>query len=455
MKRIIGTSEASDPSSTFSNPLQYQNRLRFPEALEAAYQQDYAERVIVMQRQFIAFGFVIFGMFAILDYFAMPRTRELGWLLRGAVEPFPVLLFWLSYKAFWRRKMPWLVNLWMLAMSCAILVMIMSAQESELAFTFYPIGLMLVLICGYVASGHFWYATAQGWLAIIGYLLVGIIDQRMLVGNLSQMKFFTLTFFLVGMNLVGMVLGYVLERTNRLAFLQRLVIDRQHQESNRLLLNVLPESVAERLKRGEAVADHFDQVGILFADIQGFTPYSADKRPAEVVTLLNQIFSDFDALTEQYGLEKIKTIGDAYMVVSGLQASAADHLHALANMAIDMHAAMGRFHGRDLCNLQLRIGIHAGPVVAGIIGFKKFSYDLWGDTVNVASRMESSGMPGEIQVTKDVYHLLKQEYTFQRRGVLQIKGKGEMLVYLLKGRRQMSPEPAGAAEPMLMTEGAD
>jgi class 3 adenylate cyclase len=239
------------------------------------------------------------------------------------------------------------------------------------------------------------------------------------------------------------MLGYGLERINRLTFLQRLVIEQQHtetkelrMESERLLLNVLPGSVAERLKRGEVVADHFDQVSILFADIEGFTPYSADKAPVDVLKILNQIFSAFDRLTEKHGLEKIKTIGDAYMVVSGLPNPQPDQLEVLANMALDMQTIMKRFQRAGVFDFKLRIGINTGPVVAGIIGFKKFSYDLWGDTVNVASRMEAFGIPGEIQVTKDVYRLLKQKYLFQKRGYINIKGKGEMFVYLLKGCRE-------------------
>ena len=440
MKKLSGIVAAHDSFSIPADPLRYQNRLRFPRTLESEYRQDYASRAVIMQRYFIAFGFVIFGLFAILDFYAMPRTYHIAWLLRLAAEPVAIALFLLSYRPAFRSRMHWLINLWMLVMNAAILGMIAVAQESELAFTFYPIGLMLVLVCGYVASGHLWYATAQGWLAIAGYLIVGIFDQRMLVGNMSLLKFFTLNFFLVGMNLVGMMLGYALERTNRLAFLQRLVIERQRQETDRLLLNVLPASIAERLKRGESVADHFEQVGILFADIQGFTPYSADKPPAEVVKILNQLFSAFDSLTEKYGLEKIKTIGDAYMVVSGLPSPRADHLAALANMALEMQAVMEDFRCGDFCDLHLRIGLHAGPVVAGIIGYKKFSYDLWGDTVNVASRMESAGIPREIQVTAEVYRLLKDRSSFQKRGRVQVKGTGEMLVYLLKRCRNLKED---------------
>ena len=439
-------------SSVNTDPLQYQHRLHFPKGLENAYRQDYADRSIVMQRYFIVFGFFLYGLFGILDYYAMPRTHQYAWLFRALLQPFVILLFWASYQPSWRKNMYWLINAWMLAMSGTILGMIIVAQESELAFTFYPIGLMLVFICGYIASGHFGCATLQGWLAVIGYLLVGIFDERMLAGHQTTLKFFTLNFFLIGMNIIGMVLAYILERTNRLAFLQRLVIEQQHRETDHLLLNVLPASIAARLKRGEVVADYFEQVSILFADIEGFTPYSADKAPDEIVKILNQIFSAFDTLTEKYNLEKIKTIGDAYMVVSGLPIPRPDHLEVLANMALDMQAIMKRFQSGGIFDFKLRIGINTGPVVAGIIGFKKFSYDLWGDTVNVASRMETFGVPGEIQVTKEVHRLLKQRYTFQKRGYVNIKGKGEMFVYLLKRCKEMQPNLVPAMEHFRLNE---
>jgi class 3 adenylate cyclase len=150
------------------------------------------------------------------------------------------------------------------------------------------------------------------------------------------------------------------------------------------------------------------------------------------VRLLNDIFSRFDELAEQHGLEKIKTIGDAYMVASGVPTPRADHLDATAEMALDMQAAMETLGHQDSFDLRLRIGINTGPVIAGIIGFKKFSYDLWGDTINVASRMESAGLAGKIQVTEEVYRRLNQKYAFQERGLIEVKGKGKMPAYFLE-----------------------
>ena len=208
----------------------------------------------------------------------------------------------------------------------------------------------------------------------------------------------------------------------------------EQEKSDRLLLNVLPQPIAERLKQDPSIiADTFAEVTVLFADIVGFTQISAQISPPELVSLLNEIFSTFDRLAEKHGLEKIKTIGDAYMVVGGLPMPRSDHAEAIAQMAIDMQQAITEFsdmHDRDF---SIRIGINSGPVVAGVIGIKKFIYDLWGDTVNTASRMESHGLPGRIQVTSATKQRLQDKFLFESRGTIEVKGKGEMITYFING----------------------
>jgi PAS domain S-box-containing protein len=209
----------------------------------------------------------------------------------------------------------------------------------------------------------------------------------------------------------------------------------QRQIAEQLLLNVLPQSIAERLKRGEkTIADSFSEATVLFADIANFTGLCSHVSPSELVELLNGIFSTFDQLADQRGLEKIKTIGDAYMVVGGLPNPSPDHVEAITTMAIDMLREISHFSTPDHQPITLRIGIHTGPVVAGVIGTRKFIYDLWGDTVNIASRMESHGEVGRIQVTQAVYQRLKNRYEFQERGAIDIKGKGFMTTYWLDQR---------------------
>jgi len=216
----------------------------------------------------------------------------------------------------------------------------------------------------------------------------------------------------------------------------------EQEKSEQLLLNILPEPIAKRLKQGQsAIAEHFDEVTILFADIVDFTPLSAQLAPIELVEVLNQVFSAFDDLAEQLALEKIKTIGDAYMVAAGLPLPRPDHAEAIAQMALSMQVCMEevnanlneRLSSELKTPLSLRIGINTGIVVAGVIGTKKFIYDLWGDAVNIASRMESQGEPGGIQVTEATYARLKDRYVFEKRGEIAIKGKGEMTTYWLKG----------------------
>ncbi|CAN1212810.1 ABC transporter substrate-binding protein [Tumidithrix helvetica PCC 7403] len=217
----------------------------------------------------------------------------------------------------------------------------------------------------------------------------------------------------------------------------------EQEKSERLLLNILPQQIVQQLKLGSgSIATRFEEVTILFADIVDFTSLAARVPAAELVNMLNQIFSAFDLLAEKYGLEKIKTIGDAYMVVGGLPSHRPDHAVLVAEMAIAMQKEIERFNRDDGTPFRLRIGINTGPVVAGVIGIKKFIYDLWGDAVNIASRMESQGLAGSIQVTDCTYQLLSDRYVFERRGVISIKGKGEMITYMLRGKQSDLSEKA-------------
>jgi class 3 adenylate cyclase len=211
----------------------------------------------------------------------------------------------------------------------------------------------------------------------------------------------------------------------------------EQERSERLLLNVLPASIAARLKqREEVIADRFSDVTVLFADLVDFTRRSQRITPEQLVQVLNELFSVFDQVAQRHGLEKIKTVGDAYMVAAGLPDPRPDHAEAVAEMALAIRDEVARRSDPSGQPLQVRIGIDSGPVVAGVIGTSKFSYDLWGDTVNTASRMESYGVAGCIQVTARTYRRLKDGYRFEQRGPIQVKGKGELITYFLLGRNQ-------------------
>jgi adenylate cyclase len=214
----------------------------------------------------------------------------------------------------------------------------------------------------------------------------------------------------------------------------------EREKSEKLLLNILPPPVAKRLKDGEKIiANEYNEVTILFADLVEFTGISQQVSPATLVENLNKIFTHFDKLVEEYGLEKIKTIGDSYMVASGLTPEENSHAMPMAGLALTMISDVSKFSldGKNKC--QLRIGIHTGTVVAGVIGSKKFSYDIWGDAVNTASRMESFGEPGKIQISEKFYAYVKDDFECQYRGQTEVKGKGMMHLYFLLGRKHHEP----------------
>jgi class 3 adenylate cyclase len=218
-----------------------------------------------------------------------------------------------------------------------------------------------------------------------------------------------------------------------------LTIDRLHRENERLLLSILPESVAERLKSGDAgIADHFPEVSVLFADIVDFTVMSSGMSPKPLVSLLDELFTQFDELARRYRVEKIKTIGDCYMAVCGVPDPRPDHATALAEMALEMIECLKQFNASRGASIQLRVGLNLGPVVAGVIGRSKFIYDLWGDTVNTASRMESTGLPDRVQVTESMQRALATEFELTERGEVEVKGKGKLKTWLLVGRKSGS-----------------
>ncbi len=224
-------------------------------------------------------------------------------------------------------------------------------------------------------------------------------------------------------------------RDQEQAYLAQLETERA--KSERLLLNILPKPIAERLKREPStIADRFEHVTILFSDIVDFSELWTQRAPGELVDLLNALFSMFDQLAERHGLEKIKTIGDAYMVVGGLPTPQPDHAEAIAEMALDVWEKVARFNAENGESIQMRIGIDTGPVVAGVIGKQKFIYDLWGDAVNTAYRMQEYGLPDHIQVTAATYSYLRDKYVFEKRGMIPIKSKGEIITYFLIGRKK-------------------
>lgn len=272
-----------------------------------------------------------------------------------------------------------------------------------------------------------WFAA---YMVLLG--ISGLIDP--LLGRAEIPDGIRLLFFVLNVAGVSLTAYLLLQYFVRQRERAMTSLDREHKRSERLLLNVLPGPIAERLKeREEVIADGFPEATVLFADIVDFTPLAGRLAPDEVVELLDEIFSEFDGLADTFGLEKIKTIGDAYMVAGGIPSPRPDHLEAVARMGVAMLRAVESLRAGGPLGVQLRIGIDTGPVVAGVIGRRKFIYDLWGDTVNTASRMESEGVPGRIQVTRSVVERLDDRFRFEPRGLVDVKGKGPMRTWFLIG----------------------
>lgn len=278
---------------------------------------------------------------------------------------------------------------------------------------------------------------ATPWfVAYAGLVVLSAFLQRLEPASNGLPPTLVLIFFVLNITAVSgiafVLLHWFVQQKDEALSLLRV----EREKSEGLLLNILPREIAAILKDGaRTIADHFDGASILFADMVGFTPLSARLPPRELVDLLNEVFSKFDALVEKYDLEKIRTIGDSYMVASGVPRVRADHARALALMALDIQDYIRHDPVCTGRQIDFRIGINSGPVVAGVIGRKKFIYDLWGDAVNTASRMESHGLPGMIQISRDTFELLKDEFVCEPRGAIMVKGKGEMQTWILQGLR--------------------
>ena len=296
-----------------------------------------------------------------------------------------------------------------------------------------PLG---ALVFSGVRAGIRWYLA---YLAV--FFASGVVGE--VTGSLAPIPaWFTSTMLALNIAVGGTIVFTLLalfakQREEALAAMRIAQDSAEH-----LLRNVLPRTIADKLRAApQTIADQFPSASILFADVVDFTPRSEGMAAADVVGMLDHLFSHFDALAERHGVEKIKTIGDCYMVAAGVPSPRPDHARALALMALDMVEAMRSRDGVGHLGLELRIGINSGPVVAGVIGRSRFLYDLWGDAVNTASRMESHGVPGRIQITRDTFELINHEFVCERRGTVTIKGKGAMETWYLMARRESAGAP--------------
>lgn len=297
-------------------------------------------------------------------------------------------------------------------------------------------GNMLILIFAYILSRlQFRYAALVG----LGLIAMHNVGAFLFTDDTTIDVVFG-DYFLLITAFIGSVGAYVLERSQRLLFLRERELDRERGRSEGLLRNILPEQIAERLKQRDPATEHghiaqaYGEVTVVFADLVDFTQQSGRSQPPEIVAVLDEVFSRFDALAERYGLEKIKTIGDAYMAVAGVPEPRADDVEVAAQMALAMREEVRRLRWPSGDPMSVRIGMATGPAVAGVIGTRKFAYDLWGDTVNTAARMESNGIPGEIQVSDIVHQRLGDRFRFSEVHIVNLKGKGPTPARFLLGR---------------------
>jgi adenylate cyclase len=390
-------------------------------------------------------------------------------LLLISVLILPISLVWGSLYLAFGTQAGYLAYLYFVILLAAILVF---ARTRELAFMlrvalvdilFAPT-LSMIPLGGFLASGGvgLWgilaplgalvFADARAgvrWFIafVVVFLGSGIAGEAL--GNHNPLP----SWFLGTMLALNIVVGGTIVFTLLAVFAKQrqdaLVALRSEQDrAEGLLLNILPRSIAEKLKaQPRTIADQITAASILFADVVDFTPRSEHLTPAQVVGVLDDLFSHFDSLAERYGLEKIKTIGDCYMVAAGVPSPRPDHARELALVALDMLEGVRSIGAVGSLGLELRIGINSGPVVAGVIGRKRFLYDLWGDAVNIASRMESHGTPGRIQITEATYELVKDEFECEPRGTVAVKGKGDMETWYLIGLRTPVPGEAAEIEP--------
>jgi class 3 adenylate cyclase len=377
----------------------------------------------------------VFLAYGVHDAFVVPHVRERAWAVRYALFlPLAAAVFWgINSGRLLRFVQPAVFSY---GIAASFVVLYIGAIAGGYGFYLYTSYAVLFVTLGpFVARMS---VITQTVYTLSSIALYNVLDVA-LTGS-PFVVLISMNMTLLALGGIGALLAYQLEINERQGFWQHRVIRDQVRQlaeeksrSEELLLNVLPPSIAERLKaKDRPIADGFANVSVLFADIVGFTKMSERVTPSELVERLNLMFSSFDDLADKLKLEKIKTIGDAYMVAGGLHSHEYDHALAIAEMALAMRRRAETFSSQFGEVLDIRIGIHTGPVVAGVIGKRKFIYDVWGDTVNTASRMESHAEPGTIQVTEAVYMLLKDMYELDPRGEIEIKGKGKMRTWYLQ-----------------------
>jgi class 3 adenylate cyclase len=419
----------------------YADKLRFPdEVIETRFQEDYHANTVSTTRLALVLGLILYSLFGILDVYAIPVSKDVVWIIRyGIVAPVIVAALLATFASSLQKYTQAFMCAVVAISGLGIAAMISITTEAEFGNRFYFTGLILISMWGYSLSRlRFWYAVLANVIIMTGYEFASIEMKKLLESETGIVIFTMHNFFFLGANVIGMFASYYLERYTRRDFLQKYTIQAQRDRADKLLYNVLPQRIAERLKESsETIAEEFSSATVLFADIVNFTPISARFGPREVVDMLNELFSHFDELVDKYGVEKIQVAGDGYMVAAGVPTPRPDHATVLAQLALDMldYVKQQEFLG-GRHPIEIRIGLNSGSLIAGVIGRKKYFYALWGDMVNTASRMESHGESGKIQITRETYELVREEFECEYIGEITVKGKGRMEAWHLLAKKE-------------------
>jgi adenylate cyclase len=423
----------------------YADKLRFPdEVIETQFRQDYHANTVSTTRLALILGLILYSLFGILDIYAIPFSKDVVWIIRyGIVAPVVIAALVASYVKSLQKYTQVFMCIVVAVSGLGIVAMLAITTEAEFGNRFYFTGLILISMWGYSLSRlRFWYAVLANVIIMIGYEFASIEMKHLLESETGIVIFTMHNFFFLGANVIGMFASYYLERYTRRDFLQKYTIQAQRDRADKLLYNVLPERIAERLKESNVtIAEEFSSATVLFADIVNFTPISARFGPLEVVEMLNDLFSQFDELVDKYGVEKIQVAGDGYMVAAGVPTPRPDHAIVMAQLALDMLDCVktGNFLGGKH-PVEIRIGLNSGSLIAGVIGRKKYFYALWGDMVNTASRMESHGESGKIQITREFYELVRDEFECEYVGEITVKGKGKLEAWHLLARKEQQQQ---------------
>jgi len=408
-------------------------------ALEQEFTRESSRTTQAFRRFTVTLSAAIFLGYGVHDYLVMPPALvHEAWVVRYALGlPMLALVLPLVWTGAWPRLHAPAMLLFGLTLNAVVLALgaLVGGEVGALQTSYAP---LVVVLGPFIVRMNVAYEMAFALLTLVLYdgIALGI-------GHPSVVESLSINMALASMGFMGALVARQMEGQAREGFLQRRTIreqlaalDAEKRRSDALLLNVLPAAIAERLKaENRPIADGFQDVSVLFADIVGFTALSERLTPQELVERLNELFSAFDDLLDRLRLEKIKTIGDAYMVAAGIPLPRADHAEAIAALALEMGPELARVAEETGLALEVRIGVDSGPVIAGVIGRAKFIYDLWGDTVNTASRMESHALPGTIQVTQRTHDRLRDRFDLRPRGAIEVKGKGQLNTYLLISSR--------------------